>query len=361
MKKVTAMLLTLTMAVGLLAGCGKGEKAQETQGAENTVTENGVQEEKGEFNPADYTITYATCNLNHPVLRIIESGFATACKELGYNYQIVGTEGTDANDMNAAAEAAAAAGSDAILLMAETETSIATVNNLASDYGVKVGVPHVHWEEGTMQGLNFCVACDATSYGKAVADFMAEKLDGKAGTIAVTESRYNEIEDAAAKAFIDRIAELQNEGKLEGVKVLEPAVEGCTDVTESTDVNASIIQANQDIIGAFSTTGNGPLTWSNAARKCGYEPGDICIVSMDYTADNLAELEAGYVTAIVAQPLFQEAYEAAYYFDKLLRGEDVSYWNELEAPLVYKGGTGVNDPATYADILNSVDSVLNEN
>ena len=359
MKKFLAMILAIVMVLSL-AACGAKAPAAEAPKAEAPAAEApaAAPAEEAEFNPADHTIVYATCNINHPVLRIIETGFATACNELGYKWQIVGTEGTDANDMNAAAEAAAAAGADAILLMAETETSIATVNSLASDYEVIVGVPHVHWEEGTMTGLSFCVACDAVSYGKAVAEFMAERLEGKTGVIAVTESRYNEIEDAAANSFIARIAELQAEGKLAGVTVLDPAVEGCTDVTESTDVNASIIQANPDIIGAFSTTGNGPLTWSNAARKCGYEPGELCIVSMDYTIDNLAELEAGYVTAIVGQPLYQEAYAAVYYFDALLRGEEVAYWNELEAPLIYKGGEGANDPATYADILASIDSVL---
>ncbi len=44
---------------------------------------------------------------------------------------------------------------------------------------------------------------------------------------------------------------------------------------------------------------------------------------MDYTADNLVELESGYVSALVAQPLYQEAYQAVYDFDTLLRGGEV--------------------------------------
>ena len=162
-----------------------------------------------------------------------------------------------------------------------------------------------------------------------------------------------------AAAFAARLAEHQAAGKLAGVKVLEPAIEGATDITESTNVNASIIQANPDLIAAFSLTGNGPVTWSNAARKCGKEPGEITIVAMDYTADNLAEIEAGYCTAIVAQPLYTEAYEAVYYLDTLLRGGEVEYWTELDAPLVYKGGEGENDPATYTGILDRVDTAFN--
>lgn len=40
--------------------------------------------------------------------------------------------------------------------------------------------------------------------------------------------------------------------------------------------------------------------------------------------------------------------------DKVLRGESVEYWTELEAPLIYAGGEGVHDPATYTGILDRV-------
>ena len=154
------------------------------------------------------------------------------------------------------------------------------------------------------------------------------------------------------------IEKLQGEGKLAGITVLDPVIEGSADVTESTDVNASIIQANPDLIAAVSWTGNGPVTWSNAARKAGKAAGDLLIVSMDYTADNLVELESGYVSALVAQPLYQEAYQAVYDFDTLLRGGEVPYWTLLDAPLMYKGGEGEHDPAYYQDILDRVSTTF---
>ena len=306
-----------------------------------------------DFNPADHTLVFATVLVNHPVLRCVELGFKEACEELGYQYQIVGPEGQDYNEMNAAAEAAAVY-ADGILLWAQDSTCLVTIDSMKNDYGCFVGVPHTYWEEGSSDGLDFTMACVPETYAIAVADFFAEKLDGKTGSIAVTQATYNENEDAAAAAFIARIAEHQAEGRLEGVTVLDPAIEGATDITESTNVNTSIIQANSDLIAAFSLTGNGPVTWSNAARNCGLEPGDLCIVAMDYTADNLAEIEAGYCTAIVAQPLYTEAYESVLYLDKLLRGEEVEYWTELAAPLAYQGGEGENDPATYVGILDRV-------
>lgn len=202
------------------------------------------------------------------------------------------------------------------------------------------------------------LACDAATYAVSVADYMAEQLEGKTGSIALTQAGYTTNEDAASAAFKAEIEKLQGEGKLAGITVLDPVIEGSADVTESTDVNASIIQANPDLIAAVSWTGNGPVTWSNAARKAGKAAGDLLIVSMDYTADNLVELESGYVSALVAQTLYQEAYQAVYDFDTLLRGGEVPYWTLLDAPLMYKGGEGEHDPAYYQDILDRVSTTF---
>lgn len=342
MKKFACILLALVMVLSL-AACG------------NTPT-NDTTDTDGEFDPSTITLTWASPIINHPVIRCCELGFIDACKELGYNYQIVGSENVDYNEANAAAEAAAAAGSPAMLLWIGDEVAVNGCSTLYNDYGTIVGGPHIYWEEGSCPGLNFCMACDPATYGKDVADFMAERLEGKTGSIAITQATFTANEDAAAAAFKAEIEALQAEGKLAGVTVLDPMLEGAEDITESTNVNASIIQANPDLIGAFSTTGSGPVTWSNAARKCGKAPGDLCIVAMDYTADNLAEIEAGYCTAIVAQPLYDEAYQGVYYLDKVLRGEKVDYWTLLDAPLVYAGGEGVHDPATYSTILDRVQS-----
>lgn len=367
MKKVMALVLSLVMAVGLV-GCGSGSETEENQAntGETTETTDAADTDSTEetadaaddFNPADYTLVFSTVIMNHPVLRCVELGFVEACEELGYNYQIVGTESSDENEAVAAAEAAAAAGANGIMLWAQTETMASSIATLKNDYGVYTCVPHFQWEEGTVEGLDVNLACVSTDYAVEVADYMAEKLEGKTGSIALTQASYTVNENAASEAFTARIKELQDEGKLQGITVLEPMVEGSSDITESTDINTSIIQANPDLIAAVSWTGNGPVTWSNAARKCGLEAGELLIVSMDYTEDNLAELESGYVSALVAQPLYEEAYQAVHDFDTLLRGGSVPYWTQLEAPLVYEGGEGVNSPEYYQDILDRVSSTF---
>lgn len=353
-KKMLSLVMAMSMVVGL-AACGS--KPAEAP-AETSDQESETPAEDTAFSPSDHTLVFASPIVNHPVLRCVQLGFVEACDELGYQYQIVGPEGSDENEVVAAAEAAAAAGASGIVLWAQTEPMAASIATLKNDYGCYTVVPHFQWEEGTVEGLDANLGCVSTDYAVSVADYLAEKLEGKTGSIALTQAGYTVNEDAASKAFADEIAKLQGEGKLEGIKVLEPAIEGSADVTESTDVCASIIQANPDLVAAVSWTGNGPVTWTNAARKAGLEAGELTIVSMDYTADNLEALSSGYVSALVAQPLYEEAYQAVYSLDKLLRGESVDYWTQLDAPLFYEGGTGVHDPAYYQDILDRVTSTF---
>ena len=337
MKKLIALLLAVVMVLGLAACATKAETpatdtpatdtpaaSTETETKTETKEETPAEETDAEFNPADYTLVISMPVVNHPVHRCVQLGFVEACKELGYNYQIVGTETGDDNEVIAAAVAAAASGAAGIIIWGQNETYLPCIATLKNDYNVLTCVPHFAWDQDQAVGLDVNLACDAATYAVSVADYMAEQL----------------------------------EGKLAGITVLDPVIEGSADVTESTDVNASIIQANPDLIAAVSWTGNGPVTWSNAARKAGKAAGDLLIVSMDYTADNLVELESGYVSALVAQPLYQEAYQAVYDFDTLLRGGEVPYWTLLDAPLMYKGGEGEHDPAYYQDILDRVSTTF---
>lgn len=144
-------------------------------------------------------------------------------------------------------------------------------------------------------------------------------------------------------SFIETWNALTDEGKydLSKIKVLDVQLEGGV-IDSATAVNLAIIQSNPDIIGAFGTTGNSPITWADAAAKAGYADGEILIVGMDATEANLDYLEKGKVAALVAQPLYDGAYKTVEYLDKIFHGESVPMWTDLEAPLVTKDGEGKN-------------------
>ena len=75
---------------------------------------------------------------------------------------------------------------------------------------------------------------------------------------------------------------------------------------------------------------------------------------MDYTEANLAKIESGECAAIIAQPLYEEAKQTMQLLDQYFRTGKVPAWTPLDAPMVYKGGKGVSDPATYKSILEEV-------
>ncbi len=64
------------------------------------------------------------------------------------------------------------------------------------------------------------------------------------------------------------------------VVVLDPQEEGF-DPAQAISKAVSILQANPDVVAAYSTTGGGAVTWAGAAEQTGR---DIAIAGMDYTS-----------------------------------------------------------------------------
>lgn len=309
-----------------------------------------------DFDPADYPVAIAMDSMNHPVHRIVQLGFLKAAAALGYtDAQVIGTEGGDASEVFAAAEAFAAEGGAGLLLWAGDSGCYETVASVGGQ-GVVVGIPHFNHkqEDGSYpEGLAFNMACDPVLYGKQVAELMAAKLDGKTGSVALTQNTKNVTENAATDSFVATWESLKGTYALDGIKVLPVELEGGV-VDSATAINLGILQANPDLIGAFGTTGNSPITWADAATKAGKADGELVLVGMDATEGNLDYLEAGKVVAIVAQPLYQEAYKTMEYLDIIFRGGEVPAWTDLVAPVVTVDGEGENGLAFHRGIAAEV-------
>ncbi len=353
LKKLTALTLSMAMIFGM-AACGSKEapaEDAEAPAAEEPAETPAAEPAGDDFNPADYSVAICMDSMNHPVHRIVQLGFLKAAEALGYeNAKVIGTEGGDTS------EAFAAEGGKGLLLWAGDSSSYNTIASVASQ-GVTVGIPHFRHtqEDGSYpEGLSFNMACDPVLYGKQVAELMAENLDGKEGSIALTQNTKNVTENAATDSFSETFKSLDGTYDLSKIKILDVQLEGAV-VDQATAINLAIIQANPDLIGAFGTTGNSPVTWADAAAKAGKADGEIFIVGMDATEGNLDYLEQGKVQAVVAQPLYDEAYKTMEYLDKIFRGETVPEWTDLEAPVVTVDGEGKNGLAFHRDIAAQVE------
>lgn len=335
MKKLSAILVALVMVLSMTAAFA------------------------ADYSPNEFPVAICMSNTNHPVHRIVQLGFLKAAESFGYergkNVSVIGTEGGDNAEVYAAAEAFAAEGGKGILLWAGDSSAFETIASLGSQ-GLTVGVPHFRLlkEDGNPpEGLTFNMACDPVLYGKQVAELMAEKLNGKEGSVALTQNTKNVTENSASESFVATWTELAGKYDLSKIKVLDVELEGGF-ADQATAINLSIIQAHPDLIGAFGTTGNSPITWADAATKAGKADGELVLVGMDATVGNLEYLKQGKVAAIVAQPLYQEAYKTMEYLNEVFMGNAVPYWTDLVAPIVTLDGEGENGIDFHLAIASEV-------
>lgn len=277
---------------------------------------------------------------DHPVHRLMQAGFLAKCKELGYTCEVVGNPSATNYDVAASIPLAEAA-------LARTQFGAVAVYGPGPEIFPyigklgKEGIPVVTWhvlpKEGSVPGLKAATGEDITAAGINAADSMGAKLGGK-GTIALTQGSSNDTENAMADAFRNEM-----KAKYPDIKILDTQMEGFEpSAAESKAVG--ILQANPDVTGAFSTTGNGIQTWSGAARKAGRE---VVIIGMDYIRQNLDIIKAGGAYGIVAQPLYEEGAKTAEIGAALAEGKEVPYMNPLPAKVITAA-----DLAPYYKILD---------
>jgi ribose transport system substrate-binding protein len=198
-------------------------------------------------------------------------------------------------------------------------------------YIMDAGIPmvgfHVPMTDEQTNLLNGWVAADKFDYSIRSADLMAEAVDCK-GPIAVTLGGHNDVETPAGETFTDRMKEL-----CPGIEVLAPEEEGF-EPTAAIAKAAAILTAHPDITGAYSTTGAGSTTWATALMDAGKEPGDVKVISMDYSEQNLDWVSDGWVLALVGQPLYEETYRAVELLIDMLHGKEIEFTNWYPAPLI---------------------------
>jgi ribose transport system substrate-binding protein len=323
-----ALVVVLTFCM-VFSGCGqdKGASKDSTTAA---------------FDPSKVSMALVSNNKGHPVVQLMGYGFLDGAKKLGYTQaQWMGSDGGDIAPMISLAEAAAGQGIKAVVIPVIDQSVYPVVKKL-KDAGAYVISAHFAVDSPeTCPGLDAWCGPDSSLYAKACAEAIGEKLGGK-GTVAITQSSFNNLENNVATVFKQTMNE-----KYPDIKVLDPVVEG-TDPAKSIAAAVALIQANPDIKGALSTTGGGPTTWAGAKDQTNRQ--DIVVIGMDTTAVNLDLVKKGKVLAVVGQPLYEEFVYAVEMCDKLLRGGKVEFANPMDSPLIY-----AENVDEYEELLKKVE------
>jgi ribose transport system substrate-binding protein len=282
-------------------------------------------------------------NRQHPVVHTIMLGFWEACTALKVECKDYSFDGVDFSLMAPAVDQVIAAGASGAI--AFVETAVYEQDKKLGAAGIPFIMIHGKLPEGEMPGLIGWVAADATDYAIRTADFMGERMGGT-GVVAITQGSLNDVENVVSQEFTKEMAL-----KFPGITVLAPEMEGF-DVTQAIAKAVAILAANPSITAVFGTTGGSPTTWAKALEQSGKAPGDIIVVGMDYTKENLDLVKAKWVTALVGQPLYEEAYRAVEILVANSRGEKIDYDNVLPAPIIT-----FDDIDTYYGYANRVDAL----
>lgn len=295
MKKFLAILL----AIVFLAGCVPAPKAK--------------------------PYTFISPNKQHPVVHTMKLGFLDACATLKVECVDYSWDGVDMSQMAVKADQVIAAGSAGVIAFVDKVVYEQDKKLIAA--GIPTDAINVQVPEGTVPGLLAWVASSSTDYAVAVADFMGERMKGK-GVIAMTQGDLNDVENATTASFVKEMAL-----KYPKIKILPPEMEGF-DVPAAIAKEEAILQAHPEVTAIFGTTGGSPTTWGHALQNVGKKPGELIVVGIDTTRPNLDMVKAGWVTAVVNQPIYDETYKALEILVLHNQGKPISYNNLLPAPLV---------------------------
>lgn len=331
----------LALAVPAFAACGSsdddgGETAAATQPADGAAATTGTEEaaaDKGK-------LLWVQPMRNHPVHRIMQGGFLSECRRLGYECEIVGAEALDMPASAPLAEAVLAKGDiKGVGVYAFDPSTYPFIARWGKDYPIVSW--HIPVREGEAPGLRAVTGTVPTDYAVESARAIGREI-GCRGTVAVTEGSFNTVENLVARVFTETLGE-----ECPDVKVLDPQEEGF-DVPAAKAKAVSILQANPDTVAAFSTTGGGPVTWAGAADQAGKR---LTIIGMDYVRQNLDLVKDGRVFAVVGQPLFEEGAKTADLLDQLVAGESVAYDNPLPATIITR-----DQVARFEGMLDEADA-----
>ena len=333
LRRLTTIILSALMILTMFTGCGSSsDKEPAAQDSKST----------GEFNPADYPIGFCMTLKSNPVIQTWIAGAAAEAEKLGYPFYVFSVDSDNSAEVIAMADAGIAQHGIKGMCLGPLDSNLTSYAQKWKSQGIATVIAH-SFEPEAEDGAIATIACSPTEYGQAAAQEIGKQIGGK-GTVAVTCGNYRLNEAEAVDAFV---AEMKK--SFPNVKVLDPQEEGF-DTPIAIQRATSIIQANPDIVGAFSTTGGGPTTWATAQKNAGKK---LCIISMDYTLPNLDLVKSGEVHALVAQPSIAEWAKAVDLLDKHFRGEAIDYKQVLPAPLITKDNVD-----EYYDLVNSTVEIM---
>jgi D-allose transport system substrate-binding protein len=273
--------------------------------------------------------------LSNPFWGAMEQGIKDGTKEANVEYFLQAVESDQAaepqlNTCNTMLERkpavmiTAAINSTILLpcLKQATDMGIPVIDldaNLDHDIASKAGVK-----------IAFTIGSDNTAAGAKGADFMAEKLQGKKGSILVIEGLAGNITgQKRAKGFADQLAKVAPNLKIVA------SLPGDWDRQKAANITNDTLTANPDLIGIFCANDTMALGAVESVFAAG-KGSDITVIGVDGNVDAVKSIKAGRLTASVAQLPYLVGKQAVEKAKEVLEGKTVDEYTYVQTLVLTK-------------------------
>ncbi|AZV45572.1 ribose ABC transporter substrate-binding protein RbsB [Peribacillus asahii] len=305
MKKLFSILMVLSLMV--LAACSS-----------ESNLENNKAEPKESME--DVTVGVSISTLNNPFFVSLKEGIEAKAKEKGMEVSVVDAQDDTAKQVSGI-EDLILKKVDLLIINPTDSAAISSAVQSANDAGIPVITVDRSADEGEV--VTF-IASDNVAGGEQAAKYMVEQLgenakvvelEGVSGASATRErgEGFHNIADKQLDVLSSQTAEFD---RTKGLNVME-----------------NMLQGNKDIQGVFAHNDEMALGAIEAIKATGK---DILVVGFDGNEDALKAVEAGDLSATVAQQpalIGEEAIAAA---EKILKGEKVEETISVPLKLVTK-------------------------
>jgi ribose transport system substrate-binding protein len=266
----------------------------------------------------------------------MQCGAQAAADQLGVKLQVQGPDKFDATLQNPLLDAVAAAKPAALLVAPNDVKASATPLKRIQDAGSKVVLVDTTVDD-TSIGVSR-IATDNKLGGAKAAEALNQLLNGATGKVLVIST------DPGVSSVDARVAGFEEAVK---TKYANFTLAAATQYSHNSPQNAASIiqaelQANPDIVGVFATnlfSAQGTATGIRAAGKAG----QVKLVGFDAGPDQIKQLQAGDVQALVAQKPYDIGMQGVQQAANALEGKAVEANIATESLIVTKDN--LSDPS----------------
>lgn len=278
-------------------------------GCSSTTSDGGDGGDDG----GDVTVGVVLKTLSSPYWQRVADGAEAAGEEAGVNVTLAGaTAETKVQEQIEKVRAAITQQVDALVVAPTAAEQLQPVLQQAVDSDIPVLL--VDTNVDGWDGATTFIGTDNVAAGAQAGEFILSKIDS--GQVALlagvpgnpsTDERIEGAKEVISKSDLEIVAELNAN----------------SDRADARAAMADILQANPDVKVLFAANDDMALGAIEAIKGAGADPGDFVVVGVDGNKDAVASIQAGELTASVAQNPVTMGEEGVFSAVKVIEGESI--------------------------------------